>query len=60
VIEFLAMAFLVAQPTPPAAATDGGTRPPMLGSVALNNPVEITAKLITGERNSAPSPGTCG
>jgi lipopolysaccharide export system protein LptA len=53
VIEFLAMAFFVAQPTAPAAATDGGTRPPMLGNVALNNPVEITAKLITGERSSA-------
>jgi lipopolysaccharide export system protein LptA len=53
VIEFLAMAFFVAQPTPPSAATDGGTRPPMLGNVPLNNPVEITAKLITGERNSA-------
>jgi lipopolysaccharide export system protein LptA len=53
VIEFLAMAFFLAQPTPPAAATDGGTRPPMLGNVALNNPVEISAKLITGERNSA-------
>jgi lipopolysaccharide export system protein LptA len=53
VIEFLAMAFFLAQPTAPAPATDGGTRPPMLGNVALNNPVEITAKLITGERNSA-------
>ncbi len=52
-IEFLAMAFFVAQPTAPTAAADGGTRPPMLGSVALTNPVEITAKLITGERNSA-------
>ncbi|MBN1203353.1 MAG: hypothetical protein JXB05_00325 [Myxococcaceae bacterium] len=51
-IEFLAMAFFVAQPATPAAA-DGGTRPPMLGSVALTNPVEITAKLITGERSSA-------
>src|SRR5262245_41890685 len=47
------MAFFLAQPTAPAGGTDGGTRPPMLGSVALNNPVEITAKLITGERNSA-------
>ncbi|WP_224364779.1 LptA/OstA family protein [Hyalangium versicolor] len=51
-IEFLAMAFFVAQPTAPSA-TDGGTRPPMLGNMPLNNPVEITAKLITGERNSA-------
>lgn len=52
-IEFLTMAFFLAQPTAPAAGTDGGTRPPMLGNVALNNPVEISAKLITGERNSA-------
>ncbi len=52
-IEFLTMAFFLAQPTAPAAATDGGTRPPMLGNVALNNPVEISAKLITGERSSA-------
>ena len=52
-IEFLAMAFFAAQPTPPAAGTDGGTRPPMLGNMPLNNPVEITAKLITGERSSA-------
>jgi lipopolysaccharide export system protein LptA len=53
VIEFLAMAFFVAQPTAPAAVADGGTRPPMLGNVPLNNPVEITAKLISGDRNSA-------
>lgn len=52
-IEFLAMSFFLAQPTPAPAATDGGTRPPMLGNVALNNPVEISAKLITGERSSA-------
>ncbi|MFL5348787.1 MAG: LptA/OstA family protein [Hyalangium sp.] len=52
-ISFLAMAFFLAQPTAPTGATDGGTRPPMLGNVALNNPVEITAKLITGERSSA-------
>lgn len=52
-IEFLAMAFFLAQPTPAPAATDGGTRPPMLGNVPLNNPVEISAKLITGERSSA-------
>jgi lipopolysaccharide export system protein LptA len=54
VIEFLAMAFFLAQPTAATpTATDGGTRPPMLGNVALNNPVEISAKLITGERSSA-------
>jgi lipopolysaccharide export system protein LptA len=53
VIEFLAMAFFVAQPVAPAAGTDGGTRSPMLGSVALRDPVEITSNLITGDRNSA-------
>jgi lipopolysaccharide export system protein LptA len=53
VIEFLAMAFFVAQPTAPAAGTDGGTRPPMLGPVALRDPVEITSNLITGDRSSA-------
>jgi lipopolysaccharide export system protein LptA len=53
VIEFLAMAFFVAQPAAPAAGTDGGTRPPMLGSVALRDPVEISSNLITGDRNSA-------
>jgi lipopolysaccharide export system protein LptA len=52
VIEFLAMAFFVAQPVAPAAG-DGGTRPPMLGSVALRDPVEITSNLITGDRSSA-------
>ncbi|HEX8698277.1 MAG TPA: LptA/OstA family protein [Myxococcaceae bacterium] len=52
-IEFLAMAFFVAQPVAPAAGTDGGTRSPMLGSVALRDPVEITSNLITGDRNSA-------
>jgi lipopolysaccharide export system protein LptA len=52
VIEFLAMAFFVAQPAAPAAS-DGGTRPPMLGSVPLRDPVEITSNLITGDRNSA-------
>lgn len=53
-IEFLAMAFFVAQPTAPAAGgADGGTRPPMLGSVALRNPVEIAADLISGGRESA-------
>jgi len=53
VIEFLTMAFFVAQPVAPAAGTDGGTRPPMLGSVALRDPVEISSNLITGDRNSA-------
>jgi lipopolysaccharide export system protein LptA len=53
VIEFLAMAFLIAQPVAPAAGADGGTRPPMLGQVELRNPVEISARLITGDRNSA-------
>jgi lipopolysaccharide export system protein LptA len=53
VIEFLAMALFLSQPTAPAATTDGGVRPPMIGKVPLHNPVEITAKLITGERNSA-------
>jgi lipopolysaccharide export system protein LptA len=53
VIEFLAMAFFVAQPAAPAAGTDGGTRPPMLGSVPLRDPVEISSNLITGDRNSA-------
>jgi lipopolysaccharide export system protein LptA len=53
VIEFLAMAFFVVQPPAPTAGTDGGTRSPMLGSVALRDPVEITSNLITGDRNSA-------
>jgi lipopolysaccharide export system protein LptA len=53
VIEFLAMAFFVAQPATPAVASDGGTRPPMLGAVALRNPVEISANLISGTRDSA-------
>jgi len=53
VIEFLTMAFFVAQPVAPAAGTDGGTRAPMLGSVALRDPVEISSNLITGDRNSA-------
>ncbi|MDC0713380.1 LptA/OstA family protein [Stigmatella sp. ncwal1] len=52
-IEFLAMAFLVAEPTAVAdGGADGGTRPPMLGSVALRDPVEITAGLVTGGRDS--------
>lgn len=52
-IEFLAMAFFVAQPVTPAAGADGGTRPPMLGPVALRDPVEISANLISGGRSSA-------
>ncbi len=52
-IEFLAMAFFVAQPVAPAEGADGGTRSPMLGAVALRDPVEISSNLITGDRNSA-------
>lgn len=58
-IDFLMMALFVAQPTGPVAAVDAGTPPPagarapMLGQVPLRNPVEISAKLVTGERNQA-------
>jgi lipopolysaccharide export system protein LptA len=54
VIEFLAMAFLVAGP--PAAAdggTDGGTRPPLSGATALKDPVDISAGMLSGGRDSA-------
>jgi lipopolysaccharide export system protein LptA len=65
VIEFLVMAFFIAQPVPAAAAapTDGGTPPAAagapakgpspLGPVDLKEPVQISADLITGEKTQA-------
>jgi lipopolysaccharide export system protein LptA len=54
VIEFLAMAFLVAGPSEPAGGgADGGTRPPLHGAAALKDPVDITAGLVSGGRDSA-------
>jgi lipopolysaccharide export system protein LptA len=56
-IEYLLMAFFVAQPVapapasaapPPKPAAQAGTRAP-----ALRNPVEITARLVTGGRSQA-------
>ncbi|AGC42451.1 hypothetical protein MYSTI_01102 [Myxococcus stipitatus DSM 14675] len=62
-IEFLVMAFFVAQPMPAAAApTDGGTPPAAdagsasqspLGPVDLKEPVQITADLIEGGKSQA-------
>ncbi|MDY7226930.1 LptA/OstA family protein [Hyalangium rubrum] len=52
-IEFLAMAFFVVQPASPGAGADGGTRPQLLGSAPLRDPVEISANLISGGRSSA-------
>lgn len=65
-IEFLVMAFFVAQPVPAAAApaapvaTDAGTppaaaaRPPgSLAPVDIKEPVQISADLITGEKTQA-------
>ncbi len=67
-IEFLVMAFFVAQPVPAVAAaapTDGGTPPPAaapgnrgqgpgpMGPVDLKEPVQISADLITGEKTQA-------
>jgi len=63
VIEFLVMAFFVAQPAPAAAApvaTDGGTppaaaarAPSALAPVDIKEPVQISADLITGEKTQA-------
>jgi lipopolysaccharide export system protein LptA len=62
VIEFLVMAFFVAQPAPAAAApapTDGGTPPAAarpsssLAPVDIKEPVQISADLITGEKTQA-------
>jgi lipopolysaccharide export system protein LptA len=64
VIEFLVMAFFVAQPMPAAAAAparaDAGTPPAApapgpapLGPVDLKEPVQISADLITGEKTQA-------
>jgi lipopolysaccharide export system protein LptA len=64
VIEFLVMAFFVAQPVPAAAAApadagtppaaDAGARgPSSLAPVDLKEPVQISADLITGEKNQA-------
>ena len=59
-IDFLMMALFVAQPqaqaaTPGAApsATAAPARSPTLGPVQLRNPVEISAKLVTGDRSQA-------
>ncbi|NVJ23045.1 hypothetical protein HUW62_17635 [Myxococcus sp. AM011] len=68
-IEFLVMAFFVAQPMPAVAATpvDGGTTPPVadagtpaaspsqgpLGPVDLKEPVQINADLIEGGKSQA-------
>lgn len=60
-IEFLVMAFFLAQPAPAAAQTDGGTPPAAgapksagsLGPVDLKEPVQISADLITGEKDKA-------
>lgn len=63
-IDFLMMALFVAQPqaqaaTPGAAPTQQGAaapapaRAPALGPVQLRNPVEISAKLVTGDRSQA-------
>ena len=64
-IEFLVMAFFVAQPVPaaaaaapadagtPPAAADAGSRPAPLGPVDLKEPVQISADLITGEKTQA-------
>ncbi len=62
-IDFLMMALFVAQPqaqagqaaAPAAAPTQQGApaRAPSLGPVQLRNPVEISAKLVTGDRAQA-------
>ncbi|WP_164008072.1 LptA/OstA family protein [Pyxidicoccus trucidator] len=61
-IEFLVMAFFVAQPAPAAAApapADGGTPPAAarpsssLAPVDIKEPVQISADLITGEKTQA-------
>jgi len=63
VIEFLVMAFFVAQPAPATAApvaTDAGTppaaaarAPSALAPVDIKEPVQISADLITGEKTQA-------
>ncbi len=63
-IDFLMMALFVAQPqtpaappgaapTPPGATAPAPARAPTLGPVQLRNPVEISAKLVTGDRSQA-------
>jgi len=58
-IEYLLMAFFVAQPVapapapPPTPAAQAGARAPAKGAPSLRNPVEVTARLVTGGRNQA-------
>lgn len=58
-IDFLMMALFVAQPqaqaatAAPQAGASAPARQPTLGPVQLRNPVEISAKLVTGDRSQA-------
>ncbi len=53
-IEYLVMAFFVAQPPEAgASAPQAEARPPVVAPAQLRNPVEITAKRVSGTRNQA-------
>jgi lipopolysaccharide transport protein LptA len=51
VIEYLVMAFFVAQP--PAPGTGAAASRPPVEAPPLRNPVEISARLVSGSRNQA-------